>query len=136
MVKEITLDATIENIDKVVEFLNAELIRLNCDENVKKKIDIAVDEVFSNIANYAYKPVDGKVTVKFDEKGKDNQVEIIFIDGGKPYNPLEREDPNTNLPVEEREVGGLGIYIVKKSMDQVLYEYKDKKNILTLIKKI
>ena len=134
--KSITVDARIENLGKVTDFLNKELDAINCDEKTKYKIDIAVDEIFSNIANYAYKPVDGKATVGFDDKGENRQVEIIFEDTGRPYNPLEKEDPNVNLPIEEREIGGLGILIVKKSMDEVLYEYKDKKNILTLRKKI
>ena len=127
--KSITVDATLENLDKVIDFLNKELDAINCDETVKFKIDVAVDEIFSNIANYAYKPVDGKATVGFDEKSENKQVEIVFEDSGKPYNPLKKEYPN-------RDIGGLGILIVKKSMDEVLYEYKDKKNILTLRKKI
>lgn len=134
--KSITVDATLENLDKVIDFLNKELDAMNCDEKVKFKIDVAVDEIFSNIANYAYKPVDGKATVGFDDMGENRQVEIVFEDTGKPYNPLKKEDPNVNLPIEERDIGGLGILIVKKSMDEVLYEYKDKKNILTLRKKI
>ena len=106
----------------------------------KKIFDVeslgAVDEIFSNIANYAYKPVDGKATVGFADSNENRQVEIVFEDSGKPYNPLKKEDPDVNLPIEERDIGGLGILIVKKSMDEVLYEYKDKKNILTLRKKI
>lgn len=136
MTKEVTLDAKIENIDKAVSFLNAELDNLKCDPAIKTKIDVAVDEIFSNIANYAYKPVEGKVTIKFDETDDGKQVEIMFIDSGKPYDPLKKQDPNINLSLDEREAGGLGIYIVKKSMDKVFYEYKDNKNILTLVKKL
>ena len=136
MIKEITLDATVENIDKVVSFLDTELASLNCNDATKTKIFVAVDEVFSNIANYAYKPMNGKVTVKFNETQDNNQVEISFIDSGKPYNPLTNKDPDVTTSLEERQVGGLGIYIVKKSMDEVKYEYKENKNILTLIKKI
>ena len=136
MVKEITLDATIDNINKVVSFLDTELTNLKCLDNIKSKIFVAVDEIFSNIANYAYRPVKGKVTVKFNEAPEQNKVEIIFIDSGKPYNPLENEDPDVTASLEDRKIGGLGIYIVKKSMDEVKYEYKDNKNILTLVKKI
>ncbi|MBR1453626.1 MAG: ATP-binding protein [Lachnospiraceae bacterium] len=134
--KELVVDAKIENLTEVIEFLNKELDSVGCDEKTKAKIDIAVDEIFSNVANYAYKPVDGKVAIRFDDIKEKMEVEIVFIDGGKPYNPLEKKDPNVNLTLEERDVGGLGILIVKKSMDEVLYEYKDNKNMLTIRKKI
>ena len=133
--KELTVSATIDNMSKVLSFLDKELDELNCSADFKTKINIAVDEVFSNIVNYAYELGNGKVNVKIDTSSDLKGVKIIFIDNGKPYNPLEREDPDINQPLESRSVGGLGILIVKKSMDDVTYEYKDSKNILTLIKK-
>ena len=134
--KELTVDATIENIPKVLSFLEEELDKLQCNLATKTKINVAVDEVFSNIANYAYEFGNGKATVKLDETNGNKEIKITFIDKGKPYNPLEKKDPDTNLPLEQRAIGGLGIYIVKKSMDDVKYEYKDNQNILTLIKKL
>ena len=86
----------------------------------------------SNIARYAYHPEVGEATIRCEVGGEPLQVVIQFMDGGKPYNPLEKDDPDTTLGVEEREIGGLGIFMVKKSMDKIDYEYSDGKNILTI----
>lgn len=133
---EITLPAIIENVEKVTAFVNAELEKINCPAKAKAEIDIAIDELFSNIANYAYNPEVGKATVKFEVQKNPMAVIITFMDNGKPYDPLKREDPNVKLSVDEREIGGLGIFMVKKSMDSIEYEYKDNHNILRIKKHI
>ena len=133
---EITLKATIENVEKATEFVNAELLKLNCPAKATAEIDIAIDELFSNIANYAYNKEIGNVTVKFEAQESPKSVIITFIDSGMPYDPLKREDPNVTLSVTERQIGGLGIFMVKKSMDSVEYEYKDNHNILRIKKHI
>ena len=89
------------------------------------QIDIAIDELFGNIAHYAYNPEVGEATVRIEVIEDPLAVVITFIDNGVPYDPLKREDPDTTLSAEEREIGGLGIYLVKKSMDEITYEYKD-----------
>lgn len=133
---EITLPAIIENVEKVTAFVNAELEKINCPAKAKAEIDIAIDELFSNIANYAYNPEVGKATVKFEVQKNPMAVIITFMDNGKPYDPLKKEDPNVKLSVDEREIGGLGIFMVKKSMDSIEYEYKDNHNILRIKKHI
>lgn len=133
---EITVPAIIENVEKVTAFVNAELEKINCPAKAKAEIDIAIDELFSNIANYAYNPEIGKATVKFEVQNNPMAVIITFMDNGKPYDPLKREDPNVTLSMEERQIGGLGIFMVKKSMDSVEYEYKDNHNILRIKKHI
>lgn len=133
---EITVPAIIENVEKVTAFVNAELEKINCPAKAKAEIDIAIDELFSNIANYAYNPEIGKATVKFEVQKNPMAVIITFMDNGKPYDPLKREDPNVTLSVTERQIGGLGIFMVKKSMDSVEYEYKDNHNILRIKKHI
>ena len=133
---EITVPAIIENVEKVTAFVNAELEKINCPAKAKAEIDIAIDELFSNIANYAYNPEIGKATVKFEVQNNPMAVIITFMDNGKPYDPLKREDPNVSLSMEERQIGGLGIFMVKKSMDSVEYEYKDNQNILRIKKHI
>lgn len=133
---EITVPAIIENVEKVTAFVNAELEKINCPAKAKAEIDIAIDELFSNIANYAYNPEIGKATVKFEIQKNPMAVIITFMDNGKPYDPLKREDPNVTLSVTERQIGGLGIFMVKKSMDSVEYEYKDNHNILRIKKHI
>lgn len=133
--KELTLEATPENVDKVTEFVDEMLEEYGCDMRSQMAVDVAVDELFANIAHYAYNPETGYATVKVEVIKEPLSVEITFVDGGKPYDPLAKEDPDTTLSIEDREIGGLGILIVKKSMDAVNYEYKDGKNILTIKKR-
>ena len=134
--KELTLDATIENISTVTAFVDEELEKINCPVKAQMQIDIAIDELFSNIANYAYQPSVGPATVKVEVIEDPMSVVITFIDGGIPYNPLEKEDPDITLSAEEREIGGLGIFMVKKSMDNIDYEYKNGQNILRIKKNL
>ena len=134
--KELTIEATPENIDTVIEFVDEQLEEYGCGMKEQMAIDVAVDELFANIAQYAYSPETGYATVLVDVIKDPLSVEITFIDNGIPYDPLAKSDPDTSLSVEDREIGGMGIFIVKKSMDLVNYEYKDGKNILTIRKKI
>lgn len=134
--KELNIAATVENIGVVTDFVNEQLEALGCPMKAQMQIDIAIDELFSNIAHYAYNPDVGIATVRVEIMVEPLSVVITFIDGGVPYDPLQTADPNTGLPIEEREIGGLGIYIVKKSMDEITYEYKDGKNILSIKKKL
>jgi anti-sigma regulatory factor (Ser/Thr protein kinase) len=100
------------------------------------QIDIAIDELFGNIAHYAYNPEIGQATVRVEVTQDPLAVVITFIDNGVPYDPLAKTDPDTTLSAEEREIGGLGIYMVKKSMDEITYDYKDGQNILKIKKRI
>ena len=132
--KELTIAATVENIETVTEFVNEQLEALDCPIKAQMQIDIAIDELFGNIAHYAYSPGTGDATVRVEVVREPLSVLITFIDRGVPYNPLSNADPDTGLSLEERGVGGLGIYIVKKSMDEITYSYQDGKNILTIRK--
>ncbi|MDO4338830.1 MAG: ATP-binding protein [Eubacteriales bacterium] len=132
--KELILEATLENLDKVREFIEAELEAADCSFKLMMQIGIAVEEIYVNIAHYAYAPEVGQVTVRCDIKEEPKKVELEFIDSGVPFNPLEKEDADVTLPAEERPVGGLGIYMVKKSMDELAYEYKHGQNHLWIRK--
>lgn len=134
--KELTLDATIENVTAVTSFVDEQLERLGCPPESQAQIDVAIDELFSNIAYYAYNPETGPATVRVEVMEEPLSVEITFIDSGVAYNPLAKDDPDLSLSADEREIGGLGIFIVKNSMDDVAYEYKDGKNILRIRKNI
>lgn len=134
MGNEITLEAKTENIEKVTQFVDEQLESCGCPMKAQMQIDIAIDELFGNIANYAYAPETGHATVRVELLKEPPAVAISFIDQGKPYNPLSKEDPDVTLSAEEREIGGLGIYLVKKSMDDVFYEYVNGQNILTIKK--
>ena len=134
--KELTVDATVENIMRVTAFVDEQLEALDCPVKARMQIDIAIDELFGNIAHYAYHPEVGAATVRVEVVQEPLSVVVTFIDHGIPYDPLARQEPDTGLSAEDREIGGLGIFMVKKSMDEISYEYKDGKNILRIKKAI
>ncbi len=134
--KEIKLSATIENVSVVTDFVDSELEERNCPKTARCQIDIAIDEIFSNIANYAYNPKQGDAIVRVEVTDDPLEVIITFTDKGKPYNPLLKEDPDVSLSAEDREIGGLGVFIVKESMDEIDYHYEDGKNVLKIRKNI
>lgn len=128
-----TFDAVTKNLDQVLAFLDIQLESWGCPLRVQLQLDVAVEELFVNIASYAYGEKTGTAEIAMDLL-PGQIIEITFRDSGIPYNPLEKPDPDVTKPAEEREIGGLGIYIVKKSMDEVLYRHEDGQNILTIRK--
>ena len=131
---ELQLEAKRDNLSQLQEFLDTTLMELGCPMKLVIPLQIAAEEIYINIASYAYEGGEGSATILADKV--DGQVRLQFIDQGTPYDPLAREDPDVTLSAEERPIGGLGIYMVKKSMDDVTYEYRDGSNILTLWKRI
>ena len=132
--RELTIDAKVELLDQVLAFLDETLEALDCPMKAQMQLDVAVEELFVNIASYAYAPGTGAATLRIEEETDPLAVEITFIDSGTPYNPLMKPDPDVTLSAEERQIGGLGIYMVKKSMDGMTYEYRDGQNILKIRK--
>ena len=134
--RELTIDATIENIPVVTGFVDESLEELGCPLKAQMQIDIAIDELFGNIANYAYKPDVGPATVRVEVEEDPLAVIITFIDHGRPFDPRMVKDPDTTLTADERKIGGLGVFLVKKTMDELSYEYIDGRNILKIRKKL
>lgn len=134
--KELTVPATLEQLDAVQAFIEEELEENGCPMKAVMQISIAVEEIYVNIAHYAYHPEIGEATVRCCVGGDPLQVTVQFLDSGKPFDPLAKPDADVSLSAEERDIGGLGILMVKKSMDDVTYEYKDGCNILTLKKSL
>lgn len=132
--KSITVEAVIQNVETVTEFVNAVLEENDCPAKVQMRIDVAIDEIFGNIAYYAYGNSCGNVTIQIEIEKDLPGIVLTFIDQGMPYNPLENKEPDITLDIEEREIGGLGIFLVKKTMDALSYEYVDGQNVLTLKK--
>lgn len=132
---ELIIKADTDNLDKVITFVEEQLEAFGCPMKVQTQIDIAVEEIFVNIAHYAYTSEIGDVSIMINLHDEPKEVTIVFMDSGIPYNPLERPDPDTSLSAEERQIGGLGIYMVKKSVDFLEYEYRDGKNVFTIGKK-
>ena len=132
--KDITVDATVEKLEVVQNFVSQELEEQGCSMKVMMQIEIAVEEIYVNIVHYAYNPEIGKATIRCEVTEDPMQVIIQFMDSGVPFDPLAKEDADITLSAEERQIGGLGIFMVKKSMDEVSYEYKEGKNVLTIRK--
>ena len=132
--KDITVDATLDNLEVVQDFVREELESRGCSMKVMMQIEIAVEEIYVNIVHYAYNPEIGKATIRCEVVDNPMQVIIQFLDSGVPFDPLAKEDADITLSAEERNIGGLGIFMVKQSMDEVNYEYKEGKNVLTIRK--
>lgn len=134
--KELTIEAKVENLPDVLAFVDEQLEAHNCPMREQMQLDVAVEELFVNIASYAYNPEVGPATILVQTEGNPLSVIITFVDHGVPYDPLAKEDPDITLSADERQIGGLGIFMVKKSMDEVVYRYEDGKNILSIKKQI
>ena len=127
-------EAEISDINAVTEFIETELEKVDCPMKTIVQLNVAVDELYSNIVRYGYPNEKGPVTVTLIHHEDPNRVYIRFCDEGIPYNPLTKEDPDITLSAEDRKIGGLGIFIVKKTMDEMKYKYEDGQNILTVMK--
>lgn len=136
MMKRLILPAETERMDEVLDFLNGELEERGCPMKTLAQISIAAEEIFVNIAHYAYAPDAGEAEITIEIEEKPLCAVIRFIDVGKAFNPLNKPDPDITLDVEEREIGGLGIYMVKKSMDEVSYARENGRNILEIRKRL
>lgn len=132
--KEIHIDSNVENIPKVMDFVRAELEALGCSEQIKMQFKMAVDEMFGNICLYAYGEGTGPVTVSVGQEEDPPAAVVVFCDKGSPYNPLEADIPDIDLDIEERPIGGVGIFLIREMMDDMSYEYKDGCNVLKLTK--
>jgi anti-sigma regulatory factor (Ser/Thr protein kinase) len=134
--KELEIEALVDNLDAVLGFVDAQLEEIGCPPKIQMQIDLAVEEIFVNIANYAYQPETGNAVLRVETDAERQTVTITFIDRGVPYDPLAREDPDITQSAEERQIGGLGVFLVKQTMDDVRYVYRDGMNILTVCKSV
>ena len=134
MTREIVVSTLPENVDVLSEFVNSYLNKYTTNNRAIAQINVAIDELFSNIVKFAYHPDIGKATLKIELRKNPLSITITFIDHGKPFNPLDIASPDVYKSAEERNIGGLGIFIVKKTMDEITYEYKGGQNILTIKK--
>ena len=134
----LSVPAKIENNTEVIDYIDEYLENNGCPMREKMQVVVAIDEIVTNIASYAYEnaeglPEDLKLTIVEIELTAEG-VSLTFVDNGTPYNPLENEDPDITLSAEERGIGGLGIFMVKKSMDKVEYSYENNQNRLKITK--
>lgn len=129
--KKVNLVPTLDKLPEAVAFFEDTLSGADVPMKVIARVNVAVDEIFSNIARYS-----GATSVTLGCALADGRVTLRFSDNGRPYDPTGKPDPDTTLSAEERDIGGLGIFMVKKTMDDVSYEYTDGLNILTLVKEL
>lgn len=137
--KELKIEATIDNLAQVFKFLADSMENCDCDPKVKRQIKLCVEELFVNIAHYAYNPDVGIAKISIDTvqspDGKPKMV-ISFADEGRPYDPLSLPEPDIDAELDDRQIGGLGVFLVRTTMDNVGYEHKDGQNILTIEKEL
>ena len=133
---ELEVVAEVGNLEAVQSFIDERLDAAGCPAKAKMQIGVAAEEIFVNIASYAYTQEHGKATVRVEISGEPVTLTITFMDHGRPFDPLARDDPDVTLPAEQRRIGGLGIFITRKTMDDVNYEYRDGQNILQLKKQL
>lgn len=151
--KALKIEAVLGNLETVLHSVDTQLDLEDCPPKIRMQIDIAVEELFVNIASYAYKPDTGDADVLIEtmeecpipedarEELKSDDLtgkwlRVTFSDSGTPFNPLSKEEPDITLSAQERRIGGLGIFMVKKSMDYMFYEYKNNKNNISIVKKL
>ena len=132
--KVLKVAADTEKLYEVQGFVDAELEAHDCPMKTQMLIDVSLEELFVNIAHYAYPEGNGWAEIRVGVT--DGVASITLIDGGIPYDPLKKPDPDVTLAAEDRQIGGLGIYMVKKKMDEMTYEHRDGKNVLTIRKKL
>ena len=128
--------AKIENLEIANAFLNEQLDALNVTPKERMQLELAFEELFTNVSNYSYGDDVGKVEVGVTFKDDECMLVIKVSDSGTPFNPLERETPDLTLSADDRPIGGLGIFMVKKNVDDITYDYVDGENVVTLYKKI
>ena len=131
---ELTVEAKLDNLNQVLQFVDSRLEEADCPIGMQMKIDVAVEEIFVNIASYAYTPDSGPATIRMEVEENPKTAVITFLDHGVPYDPLAKPDPDVTLAAEDRPIGGLGIFMVKKTMDDMRYKYEEGQNLLTLVK--
>ena len=134
--KSLTVPAKSEYVEEINAFVDAELEACDCPMLTQAEIELAIEEIFVNIASYAYHPAEGEAEVRCEILQDPLRVELQFLDSGKPYDPLAKDDSDTSVEALEEREGGLGILLVKRTMDDVKYAYENGKNILTIQKKL
>ena len=134
--RELILDAADANLPALQAFVEETLELVSCPMKILMQISVAVEEIFINIAHYAYAPKTGKAEIVLQIEGNPPEMSLTFRDKGIPYDPVAKKDPDLSVPAAEREVGGLGIFMAKQFVDELQYEYREGQNVLTMKKRL
>ena len=136
MKEELVIEAVVDNLDDVNLFVHKSIEQFEVSKRTLMQLDLVIEEIFVNVASYAYAPNTGSVKILIEVKEEPLTVSLTFIDSGVPYNPLEKSDPDINLSVDDRQIGGLGIFLTKNLVDDISYKFIDGQNILQLTKSL
>lgn len=129
--------AKVDELPNVISFIESELEKFEFSFKIITQFNLVIEELFVNVASYAYKDKnDGKCKITIDYNQDKQEVKLSMEDNGIKFNPLEKEEPDITLSAEDRPIGGLGILLVKKNMDNIEYKYEDNKNVLILSKNV
>jgi len=128
----IELPAIMDNLEEGIDFILAGIEQAGVDQKMLFQLRLACEEVIVNVINYAYPDSKGSMQISYDIS--DNELEVVVSDSGVHFNPINKEDPDLSIPLEDRKIGGLGIFLVRNIMDQVEYSREDGRNILTMRK--
>ena len=134
MKEELVIEAVIDNLDDVNLFVHKSIKQFEVSKRALMQLDVVVEEIFVNIASYAYSPNTGLVKIQLKTDIEPLSISLTFIDSGVPYNPLEKSDPDVNLSADDRQIGGLGIFLTKNFVDDISYQFLDGQNILKIEK--
>ena len=134
MKEELVIEAVIDNLDEVNLFVHKSIEQFEVSKRTLMQLDLVVEEIFVNIASYAYSPNTGLVKILLKTDIEPLSISLTFIDSGVPYNPLEKSDPDVNLSADDRQIGGLGIFLTKNFVDDISYQFLDGRNILKIEK--
>ena len=130
-IRRLHIDADTQNIKSVLDFIKSDMQRCGASQTAQFNMMIAAEEIFTNIAMYAYENTDGAYA-DICCKVADGIYYVTFIDGGKEYNPLLQDDPDVNMPLKDRKIGGFGVFLAKKMSDELTYRRENRQNILTV----
>ena len=136
MKEELIVEAVVDNLEIVNDFVHRFISQYQCSKRTVMQLDLIIEEIFVNIASYAYAPDTGSAKISLEIVQEPLKVTLTFIDTGIPYNPLINSDPDISLGVEDRQIGGLGIFLTKKLVNDISYRYEDGQNILQLTKSL
>ena len=136
MKEELVIEAVVDNLDAVNLFVHKFIEQFEISKSTLMQLDLVVEEIFVNIASYAYSPNTGLVKILLNIETAPLAISLTFIDSGIPYNPLEKSDPDINLSVDDRQIGGLGIFLTKNFVDDISYQFLDGQNVLQLTKSL
>ena len=131
---QLRINADIDCLDEVTEFIDEQLEEAGFPVTTIMHIELCVEEIFTNISNYAYDDGNGTVEITFEQLSDPERVRIIFSDSGTPFDPLSTAEPDTSNALTNDKIGGFGIFIVKQNMDGISYSYEHGCNILTIEK--